>query len=131
MKVFVMTTLLLAGLCVVGCRKNKPSVGRYYATFSYNQPTNLVRYDEIEITKTTEDYFVINFYDTISKSGRKVSGRTSLFSLPASVFYLDGEFKRKGLKNEFVISGDFSEEYWQGGIQYFSSGKFKIVSLNY
>lgn len=119
------------------CRKNKPKVGLYKATFHYTYPDtwddDVVYY---KITETNKSYFLIGisdilgttifpFEDTIYKDKKNISGQLSYYS--AGPFILTGKWS-KNILNDYLIEGDFVRpDYTQGGTFYYT-GTFSMNS---
>lgn len=124
-------TLLSAVLCILiligSCSKKKPHIGNYYGTFTYDIPTGITNFAEIEITESSADKIIINNSE-LQKNGKKISGR--IVYLPFSQFGINikGKWSHKLFSKEYSIKGSFTEDYYQGGGQYQNSGTFIIKS---
>ena len=119
--------LLFTSLLVSSCEKEKPSAGEYIGIFSYEIPQGLVKTAYIEISNPTQNSITING-SKVSKKNEKIEGHID--NVTFSQFGIDiiGEWSHKIFSKEYVISGTFTETYYQGGIQYQNSGTFEIKS---
>ena len=119
--------LLFTSLLVSSCEKEKPSAGDYIGIFSYEIPQGLVKTAYIEISNPTQNSITING-SKVSKKNEKIEGHID--NVTFSQFGIDiiGEWSHKIFSKEYVISGTFTETYYQGGIQYQNSGTFEIKS---
>ena len=119
--------LLFTSLLVSSCEKEKPSAGDYIGIFSYEIPQGLVKTAYIEISNPTQNSITING-SKVSKKNEKIEGHID--NVTFSQFGIDiiGEWSHKIFSKEYVISGTFTETYYQGGIQYQNSGIFEIKS---
>ena len=112
---------------VSSCEKEKPSAGEYIGIFSYEIPQGLVKTAYIEISNPTQNSITING-SKVSKKNEKIEGHID--NVTFSQFGIDiiGEWSHKIFSKEYVISGTFTETYYQGGNQYQNSGTFEIKS---
>ena len=119
--------LLSTSLLVSSCEKEKPSAGDYIGIFSYEIPQGLVKTAYIEISNPTQNSITING-SKVSKKNEKIEGHID--NVTFSQFGIDiiGEWSHKIFSKEYVISGTFTETYYQGGNQYQNSGTFEIKS---
>ena len=119
--------LLSTSLLVSSCEKEKPSAGDYIGIFSYEIPQGLVKTAYIEISNPTQNSITING-SKVSKKNEKIEGHID--NVTFSQFGIDiiGEWSHKIFSKEYVISGTFTETYYQGGNQYQNSGIFEIKS---
>jgi len=119
--------LLFTSLLVSSCEKEKPSAGEYIGIFSYEIPQGLVKTAYIEISNPTQNSITING-SKVSKKNEKIEGHID--NVTFSQFGIDiiGEWSHKIFSKEYVISGTFTETYYQGGNQYQNSGIFEIKS---
>lgn len=111
----------------IGCSKEKPSIGNYYGTFTYNTPQGAVKTAEIEITESSKNKIIINGSE-LTKDGKKIEGKIKNISFSQFGVDIDGEWSHKLFSKEYLIKGTFTENYYQGGNQYQNSGTFEIKS---
>lgn len=111
----------------IGCSKEKPSIGNYYGTFTYSTPQGLVKTAEIEITESSKNKIIINGSE-LTKDGKKIEGKIENISISQFGINIDGEWSHKFISKEYLIKGNFTEDYYQGGSQYQNSGTFLIKS---
>ena len=116
--------LIVFGL---GCSKEKPSIGNYYGTFTYNSPQGVVKTAEIEITESSKNKIIINGSE-LTKDGKKIEGKIENISFSQFGVDIDGEWSHKLFRKEYTIKGAFTETYYQGGNTYENSGTFVIKS---
>ena len=107
--------------------KEKPSAGDYIGIFSYEIPQSLVKTAYIEISNPTLNSITINGY-VLSKENKKIEGMIDYLSGVGSYIYINGEWSHTIFSKEYVISGTFTETYYQGGNKYQNSGTFEIKS---
>ena len=119
--------LLITSLLVTSCEKEKPSAGEQIGIFSYEIPQGLVKTAYIEISNPTLNSITINGY-VLSKENKIIEGMVDYLSGVGSYIYINGEWSHKIFSKEYVISGTFTETYYQGGNQYQNSGTFEIKS---
>src|SRR5690554_6751240 len=120
--------LFIIGIIIfaTSCNKEKPIVGEYYGTFTYS--SGIVKTTEIEITESTKNKIVINGSE-LEKDGKKIEGKIENVSFYSqSGVYINGEWSHKLFSKNYKIEGTFTEDYYQGGNSYQSSGTFKITS---
>ena len=119
--------LLFTSFLVSSCEKENPSAGDYIGIFSYEIPQGLVKTAYIEISNPTQNSITING-SKVSKKNEKIEGHID--NVTFSQFSIDiiGEWSHKIFSKEYVISGTFTETYYQGGNQYQNSGTFEIKS---
>lgn len=110
----------------LGCSKEKPRVGNYYGVFTYTNPEGLVKGAEMEITESTKNKVIINGYQ-LTKDGKKIEGTLNHSSSSFGVT-INGEWSHRIFSKDYKINGTFTENYYQGGGQYQSSGTFEIKS---
>ena len=126
-KNIIIFILLFTSLLVSSCEKEKPSAGEYIGIFSYEIPQGLVKTAFIEISNPTLNSITINGY-VLSKENKKIVGMIDYLSGVGSHIYINGEWSHQIFSKEYVISGTFTETYYQGGNQYQNSGIFEIKS---
>ncbi|NEN25705.1 hypothetical protein G3O08_19635 [Cryomorpha ignava] len=109
------------------CNKEKPSNGDYYGTFTYNNPSGIIKTAEIEITESSKNKIVINGSE-LEKDGKKIEGKIENISFSQFGVDINGEWSHKLFSKNYKIEGTFTEDYYQGGNAYQNSGTFKITS---
>lgn len=123
--------LFISCICLIvfgiGCSKEKPSIGNYYGTFTYSTPQGVVKTAEIKITESSRNKIIINSSE-LSKDGKKIGGKIENISFSQFGVDIDGEWSHKLFSKDYLIKGNFTEYYYQGGSQYQNSGTFEIKS---
>lgn len=110
----------------LGCKKEKPPVGKYYATFNYKSPVNFSKNIALEIIESSEDIITINNSELL-KCGKNIKG--SFSDSNPSTFNIDGKWTKKLFANSYIIKGSFtSTSYSLGGPPFTGSGNFIIES---
>jgi hypothetical protein len=122
------TIVILYSLILLGCKKEKPPIGKYIGYFSYvnSQGQNTTTSHSIEISESSKNSLVING-STVSKNMRNIEGNTYISGL-GNIVYLKGKWKKKFLSNNYCIEGTFIATYYQGGNNYNLNGTFTIKS---
>lgn len=124
--------VFIVSICLIvlgtSCSKEKPDIGDYYGIFTYNSQPELIKTTEIEITESSKNKIVING-SKLEKDGKKIEGKIDNVSFYSQTgVYIKGEWSHKLFSKNYVIKGTFTEEYYQGGNTYQSSGTFEIKS---
>ncbi|SFT43336.1 hypothetical protein SAMN05216474_0539 [Lishizhenia tianjinensis] len=112
---------------MLGCSKEKPSVGKYQGTFTYSTPQGVVETAEIEISASSKNKIIINDSE-LTKNGKIIEGKIENISFSQFGMDIDGEWSNKLFSKEYFIKGNFTEVYYQGGSQYENHGTFEIKS---
>lgn len=126
-KELLILAILFTLLLVTSCEKEKPTAGEYFGTFTYEVPPGILKTAYIEISNPTKNSITINGYE-VSKDDQKIEGMIDYLSGVGSYIYINGSWSHKLFSNEYIISGTFTETYYQGGNQYQNSGTFEIKS---
>lgn len=117
---------IFTSLFLVSCKKEKPPVGKYYATFNYENSIKSSQIAYLEIMESNEDIIIINNSELL-KCGKKIKG--SFSALYHSDFTIDGKWTKKLFANSYKIKGSFiSTTYFLGGPPLTESGNFIIES---
>lgn len=123
--------LFIAGIYLIvlgsSCSKEKPDVGDYYGIFTYSSEPEIIKTAEIEITESSKNEIVINGSKLI-KDGKRIEGRIESLSFSQFGVTINGEWSHKLFSKNYKIEGTFTEDYYQGGNSYQSSGTFTIKS---
>lgn len=123
--------IFISIICLIvlntACSKEKPSIGKYFGIFTYNAPQGLVKTAEIEITESSKSKIAINGSE-LSKDGKKIEGKIENISSSQFGVEINGEWSNKLFSKKYLIKGNFTEVYYQGGNQYQNEGTFEIKS---
>jgi len=120
-------SLIIISLCIIlfGCNKEKPPIGRYLATFNYENPQGLVKLGYLDITESTKNTLTING-SIVQKDGKSITGSFLVYS--TGYFYIDGTWSKKLFSNNYKIKGSFTQTYHEGGQSFTNYGSFTIES---
>jgi hypothetical protein len=117
--------LLLFFVFLIGCRKDKPPVGEYQATFTYDYMDDMEKTYMVEITETSRDEIMINDYPIV-KNGKKVKG--TIYVTGGGPYHIQGKWSGKFLSRKYKIEGTFIEIVYNSGNTSQYSGTFLITS---
>lgn len=112
---------------LLSCNKKKPNEGEYTAIFTYDVPQGLVRSDAVTLSDVTDNSVSING-SILTKSDKHIEGLIQNLSFSQFGIFISGEWSHKVFSKKYIIKGNFTETYYQGGSEYHNTGKFEIKS---